>query len=290
MLAANPDGGHILQTRAWGEFKGANGWRPHHLVWEGPDHTVAVLVLGRDFPGFGELWYAPKGPGVANERQLLGFATDLAASTPPAFVLRLEPDVKDAEVSAATLNGAGICKAPTDIQINRATIIIDLTPDEEALLASFKPKTRYNIRLATRKEVVVAPVPASPENLEAMYSMMGSTRDRAGFFLRPREYYQGYWRLQSERGQGQLFFATYQGRPLAGAFVTFIGTKAWYKDGGSTREEQNRMPSYLLQWGDHALAEASRHRQLRPRRGAPAGPDEPKPQPLQPGPVQNRVQ
>jgi len=248
LVRANPDGGHILQSRGWGEFKAKHGWEPRHLVWEREAAAVAVLVLQRGFPGFGRMWYAPKGPGVTTEADLLAFCRDLAAMRPRAFAFRLEPDVENDAVSPDTLQAAGIVKAPSDIQINRATIILDLAPDEEALLNSFKSKTRYNIRLATRKEVTVAPVPPTPENLDAMYDMMGSTRDRAGFFLRPRAYYHGYWKLQAELGQGQLFLASYAGRPLAGAFVTWLGAKAWFKDGGSTREEQNRMPSYLLQW------------------------------------------
>ena len=32
LVAANPDGGQILQTRAWGEFKRAHRWPPRYLV------------------------------------------------------------------------------------------------------------------------------------------------------------------------------------------------------------------------------------------------------------------
>ena len=39
----------------------------------------------------------------------------------------------------------------------RNTVVSDLTPDEDALLAAMKPKWRYNIRLAERRGVVVRP-------------------------------------------------------------------------------------------------------------------------------------
>jgi lipid II:glycine glycyltransferase (peptidoglycan interpeptide bridge formation enzyme) len=35
---------------------------------------------------------------------------------------------------------------------------------------------------------------------------------------------------------------------LAGVFATFLGTKAWYKDGGSTKEHSAVMAPHLLQW------------------------------------------
>ena len=81
-----------------------------------------------------------------------------------------------------------------------------------------------------------------------MYSLMASTRDRAGFTLRSKEYFSGYWRLHAAAGQGQLFFASLDGEVLAGVFATYIGSKAWYKDGGSTKEHQSVMAPHLLQW------------------------------------------
>ena len=63
-----------------------------------------------------------------------------------------------ATAAASALRGMGLEKSRHDVQISRATIIVDLRPDEDALLASFKPKCRYNIRLAQRHGVTVAPV------------------------------------------------------------------------------------------------------------------------------------
>jgi peptidoglycan pentaglycine glycine transferase (the first glycine) len=134
------------------------------------------------------------------------------------------------------------------VQISRATIIVDLRPDESTLLASFKPKSRYNIRLAQRRGVIVKPVPLERESIDTMYALMASTRDRAGFTLRSKEYFSGYWRLHAAAGQGQLFFASLGDEVLAGVFATFIGTKAWYKDGGSTKEHSAVMAPHLLQW------------------------------------------
>ena len=81
-----------------------------------------------------------------------------------------------------------------------------------------------------------------------MYSLMASTRDRAGFTLRSREYFSKYWHLHAAAGQGQLFFASLDGEVLAGVFATHLGRKAWYKDGGSTKEHAAVMAPHLLQW------------------------------------------
>jgi lipid II:glycine glycyltransferase (peptidoglycan interpeptide bridge formation enzyme) len=247
LIAANPDGGQILQTRAWGEFKRAHRWAPQYLVSEsGP--PIAVLELRHALPGLGTLGYVPKGPGVNAVRQLPSLLDGLRSTAGSAFAIKVEPDIEQTDAATVALREMGLEKSRHDVQISRATIIVDLRPDENAMLASFKPKCRYNIRLAQRRGVIVEAVPLDSAGIDTMYSLMASTRDRAGFTLRSKEYFSGYWRLHAAAGQGQLFFASLGGEVLAGVFATYIGRKAWYKDGGSTKEHAAVMAPHLLQW------------------------------------------
>jgi lipid II:glycine glycyltransferase (peptidoglycan interpeptide bridge formation enzyme) len=247
LVAGNPDGGQILQTRAWGEFKRAHRWAPHYLLSEtGP--PIVVLELRHAVPGLGTLGYVPKGPGVSAVAQLPAVIDGLRETANSSFAIKVEPDIEQSDEVTSALRGMGLEKSRHDVQISRATIIVDLRPAEDALLASFKPKCRYNIRLAERRGVVVEPVALDGASIDTMYSLMASTRDRAGFTLRSKEYFAGYWRLHAAAGQGQLFFASLQGEVLAGVFTTYIGRKAWYKDGGSTKEHAAVMAPHLLQW------------------------------------------
>jgi lipid II:glycine glycyltransferase (peptidoglycan interpeptide bridge formation enzyme) len=247
LVVANADGGQTLQSRAWGEFKRAHRWRPRYLISEA-DTPLAVLMLRHSVPGLGELGYIPKGPGVAGVDQLGLVIDELRDSAGRAFAIKIEPEIEQSESAVGALRGIGLEKSRHDVQISRATIIVDLRPDEDALLASFKPKCRYNIRLAQRHGVIVEPVPLDAGSIETMYDLMASTRDRAGFTLRSKDYCSGYWRLHAAAGQGQLFFASLGGTVLAGVFATYMGTKAWYKDGGSTKEHAAVMAPHLLQW------------------------------------------
>jgi peptidoglycan pentaglycine glycine transferase (the first glycine) len=247
LVVHNPDGGHVLQTRAWGEFKRNHGWLPRYLVSDAGGVPVAILALQRDIPGLGHLWYVPKGPGVSSAAQLAG-ALRGAGTASHAFCLKVEPELVDSDGTRVALRDLGLRKARHDVQITRATIVVDLRPDEERLLASFRPKTRYNIRLATRRGVSVSTVPLDRHSIDTMYALMAATRDRAGFTLRSKEYFAGYWRLHEAAGQGQLFFAHWQGTVLAGVFATFLGRKGWYKDGGSVKEHGDVMAPHLLQW------------------------------------------
>ncbi|HSP66010.1 MAG TPA: peptidoglycan bridge formation glycyltransferase FemA/FemB family protein, partial [Candidatus Deferrimicrobium sp.] len=202
-MVANPDGGHILQTRAWGEFKRAWGWRPTYWIATAGGRDVAVLFQRRTVPGFGELWYAPKGPGVTDSDGVAEVLSDREAMK-NAFLVKVEPEIAEAHADTAAWRAAGLRKAHHDVQMSRATIIVDLDREEEALLASFKSKTRYNIRLAARRGVEVAAVEMTDANIAIMYSLMAATRERAGFFLRSERYFGGYWELQAASGQAQL--------------------------------------------------------------------------------------
>ena len=247
LVTSNPDGGHFLQTRSWGEFKRMHGWKPRYLVHKANGKTIALLALQRHLSGLGTIWYVPKGPGVSGTEQLAGLVGPIRDSA-AAFCVKIEPELEDGMSTSDALAGLGLVKARHDVQVNRATIVVDLRDDEERLLASFKPKTRYNIRLASRRGVEVGPVPLDDDAVDVMYELMSATRDRAGFTLRTRDYFAGYWRLLEANSQGQLFFARWQGRVLAGAFAAFLGRKAWYKDGGSLKEHSDVMAPHLLQW------------------------------------------
>lgn len=247
LVVDNPGGGHILQSRAWGEFKRRHGWRPRYLLHEARGMRLAALFLVRHIPGLGELWYCPKGPGVGRAEQLPDVLADRTAF-PDAFALKVEPELEEGAPGLESWPAAGLVRARQDVQISRATIIVDLRPDEKALLASFKPKCRYNIRLAARRGVEVRRVTVDDSTIDIMYRLMASTQARAGFPLRSRDYFAGYWRLQHACEQGEMLLALAGGEVLAGAFVTHLGARAWYKDGGSVKRRSELMAPYLLQW------------------------------------------
>ena len=244
LIVANPDGGHIMQSKVWGEFKTKYSWQAQYYVYEAGSRQIATLFLTRKAPGLGTVWYAPKGPGVTSEAQLLEVAK--ASDALAGLVVKFEPEIDELDVKPENLAKAGLVRAK-NVQF-KATIIVDLTPGEDELLASFKQKTRYNIRLAAKRGVTVSPVPATEENLHVMYELVKATQDRAGYFVRGREYLFDYWKAEAEAGLGQLFFASFEGKTLAGAYAQVLGSHGWYKDGGSIREHQELMAPYALQW------------------------------------------
>ena len=120
------------------------------------------------------------------------------------------------ELVKAMLNRGGWHFSPEQIQF-RNTVVLDLLPDEADLLASMKQKTRYNIRLAERKNVDVRV--ATTLDLAELYRMYAETAHRDGFVIRHQAYYLDLWKRAMEAGLAEPLIATVSGQAVAGVVV-----------------------------------------------------------------------
>jgi lipid II:glycine glycyltransferase (peptidoglycan interpeptide bridge formation enzyme) len=157
---------------------------------------------------------------------------------------------------AEDLRGLGWRESPEQIQF-RNTVINDLTPPEETLLADMKPKWRYNIRLAERKGILIRP--GGILDLPSFYDMYTETGARDGFLVRPFPYYQAIWEGFLDRGLAHLLLAEQAetpGEPVAGIILFRFGPTAWYFYGASTARARPLMPNYALQWAAMRWAKA----------------------------------
>jgi peptidoglycan pentaglycine glycine transferase (the first glycine) len=257
--------GHFLQSWGWGELKEGASWKPLRLaLWDNTEQNLvaAAQVLRRTAPNLpprlGHLAYVPKGPVL-----------DWTASTPNgerlarlfllklrhflrgqgALALRIEPNLEagtsEGQAALACLKELGFREVQA-IQPPR-TIMLDLRPDEETLLARMKEKWRYNVRLAARKGVEVR-MARTLEELRAWYTLLQTTGERDHFGIHTFDYYRKAWELFVPRQQASLFLAYAEDELLAGIFVSLPGNEAIYLYGASSNARRNLMPNYLLQW------------------------------------------
>ena len=259
---------HPLQSWAWGQFKTRWGWGATPLLLQvhdrpdGHEPLAAAMLLKRQLPRspFSVL-YVPKGPLLDYNngplRRVALAQLEQIARREKAIFVKIDPDVvhswgfedeRRSPVGAkfvAELKERGWRFSEDQIQF-RNTVELDLRRSEEELLAAMKGKTRYNIRLAGRKEVVVRQgTDADFERIAAMYM---TTAARDGFAVRPVEYYLDAWRTLHAAGLAQPLLAEFQGQPLAAVIIVRSGRRAIYMYGASTDSERRRMPNYLLQW------------------------------------------
>ncbi len=260
-VAAHPHG-HILQTSRWAALKCAFGWSGERIALRsGPGEAApiaaGVSLLYRRLPWGQVLAYAPKGPLVdwndeAQTRALLHLARQ-SCRLRRAALLKIEPDLEASAGLADLLAMHGF--RPSDQRVQPlSTIQIDLTGDEEAILARMKPKWRYNIRLAERRGVTVRE--ALPEDLPAIQGLLEATGRRDRFDVHSAGYYRLATDLFVPAGWATWLIAEHAGVMLAALAVFALGANAWYMWGASSDSARNLMPNHALQWAAMRWARA----------------------------------
>jgi lipid II:glycine glycyltransferase (peptidoglycan interpeptide bridge formation enzyme) len=244
---------HLLQTGAWGELKSNFGWQAVRMSAANGGENWGAQILFRKLPLGLSLAYIPKGPLlkgiVRGERDKLPDQSfweevDQICRSKRAVFLKVEPDYIFREnKNNETGIPAGFQESLHAIQPMR-TIIVDLIGNEEEILARMKQKTRYNIRLASKKGVKVSP----SEDLETFFELMQSTGERDQFGIHSLEYYRTAYNLFKSEGNCELLLASFEGEPIAAVMVFAAGNRCWYLYGASQSRHRERMPTYLLQW------------------------------------------
>jgi lipid II:glycine glycyltransferase (peptidoglycan interpeptide bridge formation enzyme) len=262
------------------------------------DVVAAAVVLKRRIPvrGFAarlNILYIPKGPlldwsdeplraRVLDDLQSFAkkqgaiflkidpdvvLGTGVPVRSPTSYHPHRGPDVGMAELQNTTghavmsdLKRRGWLFSADQIQF-RNTVLIDLSPSEDELLARMKQKTRYNIRLAARKGVTVRV--GDQDDLPMLYKMYAETSVRDGFVIRDEGYYQTVWQTfmkssivnrkwpmnrQSSSLWSEPLIAEVDGEPVAAIFVFAFARRAYYLYGMSREAHREKMPNYLLQW------------------------------------------
>ena len=286
---------HFLQTYEWGQVKAKYGWIPYYAVWTDDGKfqvstnyqlpitnpcVAAALILKKQIlsRGFAErlsILYAPKGPlldwenaGLRNRvlNDLQSFAKKQGA-----IFLKVDPDIvlgrgipqsaddvpdNAGQAMRSELMRRGWVYSSDQIQFQN-TVLIDLSASKEDILARMKPKTRYNVRLAEKKGVVLRV--GTLEDLPMLYKMYAETSVRDGFVIRDEEYYKTAWGIfmrQDGQPSAVPLIAEVNGEPVAAIFLFMFAGRAYYVYGMSRNIHREKMSTYLLQWEAMKLAKA----------------------------------
>ena len=250
--------GDLLQSFEWGDLKSHSGWRPVRVIAERDGEIAAAAsLLKQSIPKVGRcIMYVPRGPVL--DTTDLGLVQSFAdylkqvAVKHRAILLKIDPPIpiEDA-VSEANVRAVGF--KPIELKgfggtQPKCVMQLDLAGrTEEDLLASFKPKWRYNIRLAEKKGVTVN-MDCARDDLPTFYALLKETCARDGFLVRGMGYFEDMWDALVPAGFMKLVLTYYEGAPVAGAIAYIFGDKAMYTYGASSNEHRNVMPNHLMQW------------------------------------------
>ena len=218
----NHDRCNFQQSVEWGRVKSA--WKNEIVLAEDENGNIvgSISVLIRKIPIFGNLMYASRGPvcDIHDKKVLEQLTNGLKelAKKYKAFILKIEPDIKSDDTEFREIVkelGYGIKDdAKTfDQEIQPRYVfrlnIKDKTEDE--IFAAFHQKTRYNVRLATKKGVEIKE--GTREDLNDFHEIMKLTGKRDDFIIRPLEYFE---KMYDELGEhAKLLMAYYDGKPIS---------------------------------------------------------------------------
>lgn len=250
--------GHFLQLPQWAAVKTSWDWRGIFVYRQGQP-IAAASVLIRPLPLGFCMFYIPRGPVCdRNDRTVwaeLMEALKHTAKKHRAIMLYTDPDEPDTNTDFRFIMQSLGFTEKTDegfgnIQAQHVFRLSLTAHSKEELFEAFCPKTRYNIRLSSRKGIIVkdySGVEDIPDDeLEAFYSLMVTTGQRDHFYIRSPAYFKNLMHAMQE--DAHLLIAYLEGQPIAGTIEAFCGRKAWYLYGASANSHRNAMPNYLLQW------------------------------------------
>lgn len=236
--------GHFLQSARWGAFKQRHGWSVERVV-EGPSgHDALAQVLFKERRPF-SIAYMPRGPvgvpDLVTARSIFQRVDDLCRARRALFLI-VEPE--HPLPFSGTYRQEGFVRGPEHIQPAR-TVKVPLL-DDEALLNQMHQKTRYNIRLAQRRGVVIETGAANTADIDRFYRLLLDTSSRNEFGVHSRQYYDDF--LSIFGTSAALLFARVDGNDAAGLIAARFGEQAIYMYGASSTEHRAHGAGFYLQF------------------------------------------
>ncbi len=236
---------HLLQLSAWGTHKAAFGW-DYEIVTltENGEIVAGALLLFRPLPLRSKMAYLPMGPYITDSSHVdaLWAAIHTCARRHSAAFLKWEaginPPINPAEQ-------AGFKPSPQTIQPPR-TILIDISDDDDAIMARMNQGTRRKIR-QSHKQGIRYYTGTTPADVARFTALMQTTGERNAFGVHEPRYYELAYELLIP-ARGVLLLAEHDGDLLAGIMVFAIRDTAWYLYGASSDVKRNFMASYGIQW------------------------------------------
>ena len=248
---------NFMQSPEWAKVK--TEWKNEFIVEQDENGNIkgTMSILLRKTPIFGRyIMYAPRGfvcdvHDKETLKKLTEKSTEIAKKYKE-FIFRIDTDVlKSDEEFKKIIKELGYKTKKNIKDINQViqpkyVFRLDVkNKTEEELLKSFESKTRYNIRLATKKGVTTRV--GTRDDLKIFYDIMKTTGSRDDFFIRPLSYFQKIYDSMGPE-HVRLIIAEYENEPIAAVLPILYGNKVWYLYGGSSNKHRNLMPNYLLQW------------------------------------------
>jgi lipid II:glycine glycyltransferase (peptidoglycan interpeptide bridge formation enzyme) len=171
-------------------------------------------------------------------------------------VLMLQPPADHGGLVEA-LERWGYHPSPVEMA-SRATILIDLQADLDAIQANMRRKTRQHIRKGLRDGVTVRE--GDERDLDAFYRLHTATGRRQDFSPYPERHFTTLWRAFGATRSVRLFLAEREGEAVSGLVVLLHGDTVHTHAMGWSGRHAHLMPNEVLYWSAIAWSKEQGYR------------------------------
>ncbi|MDD4412598.1 MAG: peptidoglycan bridge formation glycyltransferase FemA/FemB family protein [Patescibacteria group bacterium] len=234
----------FLHSFEWGKI---NKPARYLAVINDNGQALAAAILLEKRALIWKYFYSPRSPLFVNDitaeqkKDCLVFLSDfLSINYKNCLFWRLEPDIDLNDLKKCALDDF---VKTIDLQPAK-TLYLDLRFSENNLLEAMHSKTRYNIRLSEKKNLIVRE--AKRDEFDEFWKLMKETGSRDAFGVHSKNHYQKI--LDSSNGKFKLYVAIWNHKIIAAGIFSFVGKTVTYLHGASSSANRNLMAPYALHW------------------------------------------
>lgn len=258
----DPDA-HLTQSTQYGTWQETLGKKVLHFELCNEEQTVIITGQYIAYPLVKDYtyWYAPYGPIMSPDTPLEAITQFLRGVTLEAkkhraiFVRSELSETYDHKEVLPFVSKSSYTQ-------ERCEWVIDATQTTDDILKNMEQKTRYNVRLAEKKNltIIVEKENISETSKAIFLKLMEDTAKRNGFRLHEDGYYETILDNLNKEKNGAVVIVLKDSIPLAINLLVKTGETVHYLFGGSSDEHKNLMGSYLVHlesikvtksWGAH---------------------------------------
>lgn len=250
---------NFLQSWLWGEFNQRLDRKVYRQGFFENGKLAGVMLAIVEPARRARYLTVPGGPiidwqntalvsAVVQEMQRLGKSEHCA------FV-RVRPQIVENENNSQLFASFGFRRAKMHLHAE-LTSQLDITKTENELRDEFRKNTRYELKQAKKRGIVVSAA-TDPEAIDEFYNLQLQTAQRHGFVPYGKKFLKEQFTVFADAGKALLYSAkTSDGQLIAQAFVVFYNQEAAYHYGASTELGRREPGAYAIQW--EAIKEAKR--------------------------------
>jgi len=254
-------GVYFAQSSLWAAAKSFQGWDTLRLTVRQRDDIVGgIQMLTREMPVLGNVGYVSRGPVLRDDDP------DLMSQ----LVGKLLQQAGHNRTQALILQPHGLGKGPGKILLDKGfrptersvapvhTLLLDLEPSSDDILAQMTSRTRYNVRLSGRKEIAIRE--GTDDDLNGFIQLARMTGERQGFVVPTASFLQRLWERFAPEGHIKLFLAEYRQEVISAQLAISFGDTVFNKLTVWSGKQGKRKPNDGLMWGAIQWAKTNGYR------------------------------